>query len=153
MLSASLPLGLQVPWNLGTKKHEWNGEDTLCAMYVGRPKYSKYFLFRDIWDSHLQCFTFCSRESQGVITISSGIMRWEKNMASQDFPGTPTLCSMPCVMGLHCSHAVFIAHSICGEVFGAVGWRSWGTCLTIHPSCVSHVVFFFTAQALAFGSM
>ena len=48
MLPKFLPLDLKVPQNFGTKKHEWNGEDTLCVMYVEKPKYSKYFLSRDI---------------------------------------------------------------------------------------------------------
>lgn len=146
MLSASLPLGLQVAWNLGTKKHEWNGEDTLCAMYVERPK---YFLFRDIWDSHPQFFIFCSWESQGVIMISSGIMRWEKNMTSQDFPGAPTLYSMPCVMGLNYSHAVFTAYM--EKFFWGGGLEKLGdlpdhSSLLHQPCCI-----FFTTQALAFG--
>ena len=48
MIPKPLPLDLQVPQNFGAKKHEWNGEDTLCAMYVEKSKYSTYFLSRDI---------------------------------------------------------------------------------------------------------
>lgn len=40
-------------------------------------------------------------------------------MTSQDFPGAPTLYSMPCVMGLNYSHAVFTAHM---EKFFLGGW-------------------------------
>lgn len=60
-------------------------------------------------------------------------------MTSQDFPGAPTLYSMPCVMGLNYSHAVFTVHMekfFLGGGLEKLGYLPDHSSLLHQPCCI-----------------